>query len=95
MPPIVFEWDEGNISKSVTKHRITNSEAESVFADTKKIIGYDNKHSEDELRFDCIGTGLNNRILRITFVTRFGKIRIISARNASEKEKRKYKGQTG
>jgi uncharacterized DUF497 family protein len=95
MPPIVFEWEEGNIYQSVTKHGITNLEAESVISDLKKMIGYDHKHSGDELRFDCIGIGLNNRILRITFVIRSGKIRIISARNASEKEKRLYKGQTG
>jgi uncharacterized DUF497 family protein len=93
MAPIPFEWDDGNVTKSVTKHGITNLEAESVFEDINKLIGYDSRHSESELRFDCLGTSLNNRILRITFVTRSGKIRIISARNGSQKEKAKYKAQ--
>jgi uncharacterized DUF497 family protein len=90
MVPIIFDWDTGNISKSVSKHKITNIEAESVFEDRYKMIGYDSRHSADELRFDCIGSSLNNRILRITFVTRSGKVRIISARNASKKEKGRY-----
>jgi uncharacterized DUF497 family protein len=95
MTPIEFDWDSGNMIKNVTKHRVTNSEAESVFDDPDKLIAYDNKHSALEIRFDCIGTSLDNRILRITFVTRSGKVGIISARNASQKEKSKYKSQIG
>lgn len=95
MAPIEFDWDSGNLHKSVTKHRVTNREAESVFYDANKLIGYDNKHSALEVRFDCLGISLHNRLLRITFVTRSGKVRIISARNASQKEKSRYQSQVG
>jgi uncharacterized DUF497 family protein len=93
MTPIEFDWDNGNMLKNVTRHRVTSTEAESVFNDQDKIIGYDNKHSAQEIRFDCIGMSLDNRVLRISFVTRSGKVSIISARNASQKEKSKYKSQ--
>ena len=93
MAPIIFDWDEGNQTKNVTKHNISNTEAESVFVDDKKLIGYDYKHSAEEMRFECIGKSLNNRILRVTFVTRSAAIRVISARVASEKEKKRYEKQ--
>ncbi len=93
MPPIVFDWDEGNEMKNVTKHQISTEEAESIFSDERKLVGYDHKHSAQEMRFECLGVSLNKRILRVTFVTRTGKVRIISARPASEKEKKRYENQ--
>lgn len=93
MPPIIFDWDAGNGMKNVTKHKILKEEAESVFSDEKKLVAYDYKHSAGEMRFECLGKSLNKRILRVTFVTRTGMVRIISARPASEKEKKRYETQ--
>ena len=93
MPPIKFDWDAGNEMKNVTKHKVSKEEAESVFGDDKKIVAYDHKHSTDEMRFECLGKSLKNRILRVTFVTRVGAVRIVSARPASEREKKRYETQ--
>jgi len=87
---IIFDWDEGNMMKNITKHGISNVEAESVFRDVEKLIVYDKKHSGDEMRFYCIGKSLEDRMLLITFTTRNTKIRIISARQANEKERKRY-----
>ena len=87
---LIFDWDTGNEMKNITKHRIDNDESESVFADKSKLVLYDKKHGQDEVRFYCIGRSLHNRILRVTFTTRRGKIRIISSRPASAKEKHQY-----
>ena len=93
MPPIKFDWDAGNEMKNATKHNVLKEEAESVFDDEKKIVAYDSKHSTDEMRFECLGKSLKNRILRVTFVTRTGAVRIISARPASIKERNRYETQ--
>ena len=87
---IIFDWDAGNMMKNITKHGISNIEAESVFGDDDKLIVFDKKHSGDEMRFYCIGKSLEERVLLITFTTRSTKIRIISARKANEKEKKQY-----
>ena len=93
MPPIKFDWDAGNEMKNATKHKVLKEEAESVFNDERKIVAYDHKHSSEEMRFECLGKSLNNRILRVTFVTRTGTVRIVSARPASVKEKKRYETQ--
>ena len=43
-----FEWDRGNITKSLIKHGISNTEAESSFKDEYKLISDDVKHSVRE-----------------------------------------------
>lgn len=42
-----FDWNEGNTHKSVTKHKIENSEAESSFYDkNRKIVKSYSKYAE-------------------------------------------------
>jgi uncharacterized DUF497 family protein len=90
MAPIAFEWDEGNVNKSTSKHSISPTEAESSFADKNKVIFYDRKHSGDEIRYICIGKSEGGAILTSYFTTRNVKIRIIGTRKASKIEKAKY-----
>jgi uncharacterized protein len=47
-------------------------------------------HSEDEERFVLIGHSKNNRLLVVVHTDRNNKIRIISARTATKKERMKY-----
>ncbi len=58
MPPIKFQWDRGNEDKNLTKHKITNQESETVFADANRKVKYDEKHSAKEIRYICIGTAI-------------------------------------
>ena len=85
-----FEWDEGNIDKSYKKHGITPNEAEEVFLDEDILILEDTKHSKQEERFEAIGKIFKGNILFLAFTVRRDKIRIISARTASKKERRTY-----
>ena len=48
-----FEWDDGNKLKSVTKHEITNLEAESMFADPGKVVRLSKHGSGTEIRYLC------------------------------------------
>lgn len=85
-----FEWDKGNIDKSYHKHGITPNEAEEVFLDEDVLLLEDFKHSGQEERFEAIGKILKGDILFLAFTVRGVKLRIISARKANKKERRRY-----
>lgn len=85
-----FEWDEWNTEKSYKKHGILPNEAEEIFLDDNILILEDVEHSKQEKRFEAIGKVIEGRILFLAFTLRRDKIRIISARAANQKERRKY-----
>ncbi len=83
-----FEWDEAKNESNKKKHRISFETAVHVFDDPDYIEMYDFEHSTDEERFVAIGRV--GDILFVVFVERGEKIRIISARLATETEKEIY-----
>ncbi|MEK7450924.1 MAG: BrnT family toxin [Patescibacteria group bacterium] len=85
-----FEWDKGNIEKSHKKHGVLPNEAEELFLDKDILILEDAEHSKQEKRFEAVGKVIEGRILFLAFTIRRDKIRIISARAANQKERRKY-----
>lgn len=88
--PLAFEWDEGNKDKIFIKHKVANEECEEVFFDTKKKIAVDILHSDKEDRYILLGKTKNNRHLFLVFTIRKDKIRIVSARDLSKKERTLY-----
>ena len=89
-----FDWDQWNIQKNETKHGVSKLEAESIYYDNALVIFEDIKHStQNEKRWICYGTSLRNRVLMIAFTKRYKKVRIISARPASKKERKIYEEQ--
>lgn len=84
-----FDWDKANIKKNEIKHNVFYKECEQVFFD-KPIYFKDEKHSKIEDRFYAIGETKKSRLLIIIFTKRNGKVRVISARNQSKKEKKLY-----
>ena len=88
---IVFQWDQWNAQKNEHKHGVSTTEAESVFFDPGYKLFEDVKHSSArEVRYVLYGKSLENRILMVSFTKRAGRIRIISARPASRKERDIY-----
>jgi hypothetical protein len=85
-----FEWDEGNRHKNWIKHKVGRSEAEEVFLDKSGLLGKDEKHSSKEPRYKFLGKTDKKRCLVAFFTVRKGKIRIISVRPMSKKDKIKY-----
>ncbi len=85
-----FEWDEGNTNKNWHLHRVTDGECEDVFFNLPLIIAADVKHSDGEKRFYALGRTENNRLLFIAFGVREDLIRIVSARDMTRSEQRKY-----
>ena len=87
-----FEWDEGNARKNVDKHGVSQSEAEQVFFNTPLLVIDDKRHSGAEVRFHALGITDTQRRLHITFTLREDgtKIRVISARDMSRRERAIY-----
>lgn len=85
-----FEWDEGNLRKNWIKHGISAEESEEVFISHPVIFSKDEAHSHAEERYIALGQTLMNRELFISFTVRNFKIRIISARPQSERERKSY-----
>lgn len=89
-----FEWDIKKDEQNKRKHKISFSEACLVFADNYSLNLFDNDHSMEEPRWITMGQipGGNILVVNHTFREISGKevVRIISARNASKKEKKQY-----
>ena len=89
-----FEWDEGNIRKNWDKHRVTPLECEQVFFNRPLIAADDESHSGREARYYVLGKADAGRQLFIVFTIRNHRIRVISARDMSQKERRRYREET-
>ena len=85
-----FEWDDGNSDKNWYLHGVTDSECEDVFFNLPLIVASDKKYSDRENRFFALGRTDANRQLFIAFTVRNDLIRVISARDMTKSEKRKY-----
>ena len=87
-----FEWDDGNARKSTDKHGVTQAEAEQMFLNEPLLLAGDAPHSHAEPRFHALGRTDAGRLLHVTFTLRHGgaKIRVISARDMSRKERTRY-----
>jgi uncharacterized DUF497 family protein len=91
-----FDWDDGNTFKSAEKHAVSQAEAEQVFADIRLLVTEDVKHSERESRYQAMGRTVGGRLLHVTFTLRDNqtRIRVISARSMSRKERAYYDQET-
>jgi len=90
LKPLEFEWDEGNRDKNWERHRVEIKECEEAFFNEPLRLLYDVVHSQKEDRFTALGRTNKGRKLFITFTVRGGRIRVISARDMSRKERRLY-----
>jgi uncharacterized DUF497 family protein len=87
-----FDWDEGNSFKNLDRHGVTQQEAEQVFNNAPLAIAPDIAHSDAESRFHAFGRTHSGRRLQVAFTLRDGdtKIRVVSARDMSRDERRRY-----
>lgn len=92
--PLLFDWDKGNFDKNWLKHKVSFKEAEEIFFNEKLAIFFDTDHSQKENRFMALGMTNQKRKLIISFTIRSNKIRIISARDQSRKERKLYEQET-
>jgi uncharacterized DUF497 family protein len=85
-----FDWDEGNAQKNCQKHGVRSSECEEVFFRGPWVVpGYPDRSSGKQ-RFGAFGRTALGRLLWTVFTFRGNRIRVISARDMSRKERREY-----
>jgi len=80
-----FEWDEHNEDKLLDRHKVSALEAEQCFANphTKR------RHGDDLL---MLGITDDGRMLFLVYEQKAGGVvRVYSARNMNEREKRTYR----
>lgn len=85
-----FEWDAQKAAQNLVKHGVSFDEASTVFGDPLAGTILDPRHSSDELRFVTIGLSVSQRLIVVAHAERDDRIRIISARRATRRERRKY-----
>ena len=85
-----FEWDSDKAAANLEKHEVEFSEAATVFGDPLAVTFFDPDHSDDEERFLTFGESAQGRLLVVSHADRDDRIRIISARKATRRERRIY-----
>ena len=88
-----FEWNPIKAAENLKRHSVSFDEASSVFGDALAITIDDPDHSIDENRFITMGYSNRQRLLVVVHTEREGKIRIISAREVTPRERKQYESE--
>ena len=91
---IKFEWSPSKARNNLKSHGVSFEEAKSVFYDDYARQFYDEAHSSQEDRFLMLGVSNISRVLLVCHCESEteSRIRIISARKATAKERALYEG---
>lgn len=85
-----FEWDDEKNEPNRRKHGISFEQATDVFEDPLAVTIDDPGHSDYEERYVTIGASLFDDVYVVVHADGEDRIRIISARHATNAERRKY-----
>lgn len=85
---MVFEWDESKSRVNRRKHGVDFADAATVFEDERAVTIAD--ENPDEERYATIGVDAAGRPLVVIYTMRGERIRIISARRATRRERAEY-----
>jgi uncharacterized DUF497 family protein len=92
---MIFEWVRLKAESNLKKHGVSFEEAKTAFSDEAQFHYPDHAHSIEEQRFICLGMSDQQRLLMIVYTEGVtDKIRIISAREATQREEKIYAGQS-
>ena len=86
----IFEWDAKKAESNTQKHGVTFDEASTVFGDPLGLLMRDPDHSAGEERYLLLGMSHRQRLLVVAFAERPPRTRLISARRATRRERRRY-----
>ena len=85
-----FDWDDGNVEKNWTTHAVRFTECEEVFYRAPLVAPAPIRRGPGEERFVARGETALGRLLSIIFTFRGDRVRVISARDMSRKERLEY-----
>jgi uncharacterized protein len=84
-----FEFDPRKAATNLRKHGVSLADAEPVFYDDRALTRED-ADASGEARFVTVGTDALGRILTVCWTERSQAIRLISARLATQAERKNY-----
>ena len=87
---VEFESDPDKAEYNLRTHKVSFSEAATVFGDPLSMTIADPDHSSEENRLLTIGHSERNRPLIISHVDHGERVRLISARRLTPSERRAY-----
>lgn len=85
-----FEWDLEKADANLRKHGVSFDAAARAFEDELSATFPDPDHSRGEARLITYGLGMDGKLLVISHTERGDTVRIISARVATTKERKRY-----
>lgn len=85
----MFEWDDAKNASNIAKHGVSFELAQLIFGGAVLTVA-DNREDYGERREVSIGKVEGAAILAVVHTDRAGRVRIISARPASQRERRRY-----
>ena len=87
---MVYGWDPAKARANLRKHGVSFEEAASVFVDPLALTFPDLLHSSGEDREVTIGHSARHQIVFVSHCQREDRMRIISARKATRRERKQY-----
>jgi hypothetical protein len=87
---LLFEWDPRKAQLNIKRHGISFDEASTAFSDPLSRTIDDPLQTQDEDRFVLIGQSVKGRLLVVVHSERGERVRIVSARMATKKERFRY-----
>ncbi len=87
-----FDWDGSKAASNLHKPRVSFDEAVTVFYDPLAATFDDPDHPQDESRLVTVGYSAQGRLLVVCHVERSGGLRLISARRATPRERKRHEG---
>lgn len=87
---LIFEWDAEKAQANEQKHGVGFLEASEVFGDDHSSTVQDPDHSVDQARYLIFGMSKQDRYLVVSYTERGDRIRLISARQMTSRERRAY-----
>ena len=85
-----FEWDADKAARNLEWHGVSFPEATTVFDDSLSVAVPDPDHSFEEQRYIIVGSSHRNRLLIVAYTERGERIRIITARELTRREREAY-----
>jgi uncharacterized protein len=85
-----FEWDGNKAASNHKNHGVSFDEAVTVFYDPLAATFPDPDHSQEESRLITAGYSVRGRLLVVSHIERGGAVRLISARRATHRERKRH-----
>jgi len=87
---VQFEWNPEKASANEAAHGVSFLDASEVFDDDHSSTVPDPDHSEDENRYLIFGSSKGGKYLVVSYTEREDRIRLISARTMTPRERKAY-----